>query len=404
MARPVLRTPLCDLLGIEYPVVLAGMGAGSGGSALAELVAAVSDAGGLGVLGAAGLGPDQIHEQCAKVRSLTKKPFGVDILLPGNTGSLPTAPASGANARPEGNGGDAPAGPRDPLDLLPKGYREWVEEAVERFGLKQAEQAPRSGGGQGAGASPRAAAPRTSFQDQQVEAIMQERVAVFASGLGNPAPYVKGFHEIGTRVMALVGNVKNAKRVADGGADVVVAQGYEAGGHTGRIGTFALVPQVVDSVSPVPVVLAGGVGDGRGVAAAFALGAQGVWVGTAFLATPEANVLPELKQRILDATEEDTRITRFYSGKTMRNINNPLIEYWEESGLQALPMGLQGIVSGRVTSAARATGHPELTMNPAGQVSGMVREIKPARQVLEEMVAEAVQVLKDVSVERVTFA
>jgi nitronate monooxygenase len=391
MARPVLRTPLCDLLGIEYPVILAGMGAGSGGSALADLVAAVSEAGGLGVLGAAGLGPEQIHEQCEKVRSLTKRPFGVDILLPGNTAEAPAGPASGA-----GNGGGA----RSPLDMLPSQYKEWVGSAIEHFELKEPPPAPQL---QARPASDEAGG-RRSREQQQVDAILRERVAVFASGLGNPAPYVKAFHEAGTKVIALVGNVKNAKRVADGGADVVVAQGYEAGGHTGRIGTFALVPQVVDAVSPTPVVAAGGVGDGRGVAAAIALGAQGVWVGTAFLATNEANVLPELKERIVNATEEDTRVTRLYSGKTMRNINNPLIEYWEESGLQALPMGLQGVVSGRVTAAARVSGRPELTMNPAGQVSGMIRTVRPAREVLEEMVEGAARVLAEIASSRVTVS
>jgi nitronate monooxygenase len=395
MARPVLRTQICDLLGIEYPIILAGMGAGSGGSALAELVAAVSEAGGLGVIGAAGLGPDQIHEQCEKVRSLTKKPFGVDILLPGNTAE---APSSGANGGPS-NGGPA----RSPLDMLPPQYKGWVDNAIEHFGLQLPSATPQTAP-QAAPRTDSGGQDRRTREQQQVDAILKERVAVFASGLGNPAQYVNAFHEIGTKVIALVGNVKNAKRVADGGADVVVAQGYEAGGHTGRIGTFALVPQVVDAVAPTPVVAAGGIGDGRGVAAAIALGAQGVWVGTAFLATPEANLLPELKERIVNANEEDTRVTRLYSGKTMRNINNPLIEYWEEAGLQALPMGLQGMVSGRVTMAARASGHPELTMNPAGQISGMIKKVRPAREVLEDMVEGAARVLSELAASRVTVS
>ncbi len=126
MGRPVLRTALCDLLGIEYPILLAGMGAGSGGSALAELVAAVSEAGGLGVLGAAGLGPEQIHEQCAKIRLLTSKPFGVDILLPGNTAEAPA---------PTANGGDN--SPRSPLDMLPSQYKDWTDSAIEHFQLQQ---------------------------------------------------------------------------------------------------------------------------------------------------------------------------------------------------------------------------------------------------------------------------
>ena len=186
--------------------------------------------------------------------------------------------------------------------------------------------------------------------------------------------------------------------------DVIVAQGHEAGGHTGRIGTFALVPQVVDAVAPLPVVLAGGVGDGRAVAAALALGAQAVWVGTAFLATPEANILPEHRQRLIAASEEDTRVTRLYSGKTARALSNPLIEAWDKSGLPALPMGQQGQVSGRLLAAARAAGHNDLSMQLGGQIAGAVNEIRPARMVLDDMVREAVDVLTALQQTRVTFA
>ncbi len=181
--------------------------------------------------------------------------------------------------------------------------------------------------------------------------------------------------------------------MADAGADVVVAQGTEAGGHTGRIATLALVPQVIDAVAPTPVVAAGGIADGRGIAAALAMGAVGVWCGTAFLVADEANQPPMQKERILAATEEDTRVTRLYSGKTMRNITNPLIEAWEGSGIQALPMGLQGLLIQDLVYSVRKAGREDLLMNAAGQVSGMLHELRPAGDILHDMVAGASEIL-----------
>ena len=373
MARTVLKTPLCDLLDIEYPVILAGMGGGDG-FARAELVAAVSEAGGIGVIGAAGFTPDEIHQECEKVRSWTKKPFGVDILLPAGTGTLP--PVS-----PEEQAGD-------PIDHVPPEYREWAEGAIDRLGLQRGELPP--GTARTLEAMNYTAQER---QDRQVEAIIQEKVKLLAAGLGSPAPYVERLHAAGIVVLGIVGNVRQAVRVKNGGADIVVAQGHEAGGHTGRIGGLALTPQVVDAIAPTPVVVAGGIGDGRGLAAALSLGAQGVWVGTAFLATVEANVTPENKQRFIEIGEDDTRVTRLFSGKTLRHPNTPLVEDWENAGLKALPMGVQGVVSNHVQDAARRSGRGELIYQPAGQIVGMVKEIRPASVVLEEMVRGAAEVI-----------
>ena len=375
MGRPVLHTRLCDILDIEYPVILAGMG----GVASAELVAAVSEAGGLGVLGAASMAPDVIERQVRHIRDLTSKPFGVDVLLPsGVAAPRPPAAADG--------GAKAPAAPKRPIEYLPQPYQEFVHSAEREFGLPARPDSQdwtaglrRLGG--------------ADFSKSQVEAILELKVPVFASGLGNPAPYAEAFHAQGAKVIGLVGNVKNARRVADGHADVVVAQGTEAGGHTGRIGTLALLPQVIDAVKPTPVCAAGGIGDGRGIAGALALGADGVWVGTAFVVSREATWPELLKRRILAATEEDTRVTRLYSGKTMRNINNPLVEYWESQKLDALPMGMQGIVSGEIMAGARQADKLELLMNPAGQISGMLHELRPAKEIVEEMVREAAEIL-----------
>jgi NAD(P)H-dependent flavin oxidoreductase YrpB (nitropropane dioxygenase family) len=377
MARPVLRTRLCDILDIEYPIILAGMG----GVATAELVAAVSEAGGLGIVGAASMGPEEIERQVSRIRDLTSKPFGVDVLLPSGV----AAPQQPKGDAPKPDAAAASSAPRRPRDYLPEPYQEFIDSAQKEFGL------PERGEDQAWTSGMRTIGAR-DFGQRQVEAILDLKVPVFASGLGNPAPYVEAFHKQGAKVIGLVGNVKNARRVADGGSDVVVAQGTEAGGHTGRIGTLALLPQVVDAVAPTPVVAAGGIGDGRGIAAAIAAGADGVWVGTAFLVSREATWPDLLKERIIAATEEDTRVTRLYSGKTMRNINNPLIEYWEGKKLDALPMGMQGIVSGEIMAGARQADRLELLMNPAGQISGMLTESRPAKEIFEEMVQEAAEI------------
>jgi NAD(P)H-dependent flavin oxidoreductase YrpB (nitropropane dioxygenase family) len=378
MGRPVLRTRLCDILDIEYPVILAGMG----GVATADLVAAVSEAGGLGIVGAASMPPDEIERQVRRIRDLTSKPFGVDVLLPSGVAAPQAAPA------PKAEAGAAQSKPKRPIEYLPQPYQDFVHNAEKEFGLpERGQDQDWSQGMRRIGAG--------DFSKKQVEAILDLKVPVFASGLGNPAPYVEAFHAQGAKVIGLVGNVKNARRVADGGTDVVVAQGTEAGGHTGRIGTMALLPQVIDAVAPTPVCAAGGVGDGRGIAGALAMGCDGVWVGTAFLVSREATWPDVLKQRILAATEEDTRVTRLYSGKTMRNINNPLIEYWESQKLDALPMGAQGIVSGEIMAGARQADKLELLMNPAGQISGMLHESRNARDILEEMVREAAEILAD---------
>lgn len=330
MSHAVLRTKLCDLLEIEYPIILAGMG----GVARSELVAAVSEAGGLGIIGAASMSPRTIEEEIRKVRGLTSKPFGVDLLLPSN-----------ASASSDTGTRLAFAG----------------EEGIRK----------------------------------QMAAVLDNRVPVFAAGLGNPAPWVPRMHELGMKVIGLTGNVRNARRIAAGGADVVVAQGHEAGGHTGRIGTFALLPQVIDAVAPLPVVAAGGVGDGRALAAVIAMGGVGVWVGTRFIATVEAWGHLNYKNRILEATEEDTIVSRSYSGKPMRGLKNRWIADWESRPQEIQPFPKQLAVSGRNIDTGIRDGDTEYGCMPAGQISGLIHEIKPAGQVLAEMVQQAVDILSE---------
>ena len=390
MARPVLKTALCEYLGIEYPIILAGMGAGNeGGAAGPELVAAVSEAGGLGVLGGTGRDEESFLDALAQIRKLTKRPFGVDVLLP--------QPVTGLNVAEEMRGiTEGPASAKELKSLVDQRYWDWADEMIEKLGLEKPKEEENRGLAN--------AYSGMRVSETHIRNVIKERPAVLAAGLGSPGPYVKDLHAAGIKVFGLVGNVKTARRVNNDGVDVVVAQGHEAGGHTGRVGTFALVPQVIDAVSPTPVVLAGGVGSGRHVAAALALGAQAVWVGTAFLATQESNITDEHRQHLLASSEEDTRVSRLYSGKTARAFVNPLIESWEASGLKALPMGAQGLVSGRINAAVRASRREDLSMHLGGQIAGMLTQIRPAHVVLEEMVREAVETLGELQAQsRVTY-
>jgi NAD(P)H-dependent flavin oxidoreductase YrpB (nitropropane dioxygenase family) len=226
-----------------------------------------------------------------------------------------------------------------------------------------------------------------------VKVCMEERVPLFCSGLGNPGFMVPDAHAAGIKVLGIAGNTKNARRIAQSGADLVVAQGHEGGGHTGRIGSIALWPQAVDAAAPTPVLAAGGIGDGRGIAAALAVGCVGVWVGTRFLATIEGGALDVQKEAILKATDEDTRRTYLYTGKTSRATYNRFHDLWEMSGLDPLPFPTQVMLASGMVEMFMKAGKEDFMGPFAGQVSGMIHEIKPAARVLEEMVREAAEVL-----------
>jgi enoyl-[acyl-carrier protein] reductase II len=312
-----IRTPLCDLLGIDYPIMLAGMG----GVSYGELAAAVSEAGGFGTLGMAGVGPKEVREQMRIVRSLTKKPFGVDLLAA-------------------------------------------VPESLE----------------------------------QTADIIIEEGAAAFISGLGVPPPHlVQKFHDAGLKVMNVAGTVKHARHAEQGGLDAVIAQGTEAGGHTGKIAGMALIPQVVDAVK-IPVIAAGSIVDGRGLAAALAFGAQGVWVGTRFIASAEAHAGQMYKDVIIEASDEDTIITRSYSGKTMRVFKNPYVMDWERrpQDIQSFPAqaqvshkaGVMGGIGGQLEGLDKSK-----SCFAMGQGSGAVKDAPPAGDIVRRMVAEAEAVI-----------
>ena len=358
-----LHSNICGIFGIKYPIVLAGMG----GASTPELTAAVSNAGGLGILGAAACGPNQLREWIQRTASLTSKPFGVDTLLPASVWR-----GKNTNSK-EGI---------SPADLLPE-YQLLAQEFMKKQSL---ERVPHNK----ARAEPDAPPLFTKeFFAAQMEVILAEKVPVYASGLGNPGPWMDAFRSYGAKVMAVVGAVRHAIQVQGSGLDVIVAQGHDGGGHNSPVGTMALIPQVVDAVREVPVLGAGGIVDGRGIAAAMMLGAQGAWIGSAFLASEEAGILPHQKQAIVDATEEGTMVSKSVTGKPARIIRSKWTEYWADMDREPLPMPYQGAVAGPVLHAADEAGRGDINPGFAGQGIGMIKSIRPAADILADLVEGA---------------
>jgi enoyl-[acyl-carrier protein] reductase II len=310
-----VRTRLTDLLGIEHPVMCAGMG----GVSYHRLVAAVSAAGGFGCLGASTMSSSEMVDEIRAVRAATDAPFGVDLLT----------------ALPDRLMGD-------------------------------------------------------------VEALIREGASVFVAGLGVPRDAIELCHERGVLVASMCGKVRHALDAADAGCDLVIAQGTEAGGHTGQVATMPLVPQVVDAVGArVPVVAAGGIVDGRGLAAALVLGADGVWVGTRFIATPEARSAPGYKDALLRTAEDGTVISRAYSGKPMRTIRNEWTDHHERhpDEVERFPQQIVRAMEAGVLHLGAdedAVGvDPRREGYPAGQGVGAIDALVPAGELVTRFVDEA---------------
>ncbi|HEX3793293.1 MAG TPA: nitronate monooxygenase family protein [Acidimicrobiales bacterium] len=310
-----MRTRLTELLGIEHPVMLAGMG----GVSYSELVTAVSEAGGFGCLGASTMGNEKMEEEISAVRQATDKPFGVDLLT-----------------------------------AMPGGMSE------------------------------------------QVQMIIEGGATAFVAGLGVPTEVVDQCHRNNVIVVSMCGKVDHARRAVEAGCDLVVAQGTEAGGHTGQVASLPLIPQIVDAVGDrVPVVAAGGIFDGRGLAAALALGADGIWVGTRFIATPEARGVLGYKEKLISSHEDETTISRAYSGKTMRVVRNQLTDHYAEhpEELKKFPEQLGVAYSSGVMHLGGDSYTDGVDLDkecyPAGQGVGAIHEIVPAAELVRRFVAEA---------------
>jgi nitronate monooxygenase len=367
-----LHTPLCDLLGVEVPIIQAGMGWDKEGMTTPPaLVAAVSNAGGLGCIGGSSIRPEAIRERIRAVRQLTNRPFGVDITLPKMEDvKIP----------------DPDEVRKEIEEKYPK-HAKFTDELIPKLGLTP--QPP----------DRKSWVKTPAATREQLKVILEENVPILIIGLGDTAEVVPLAHERGIKVMALAGAVKHALSHARKGADVIIAQGYEAGGHTGTIGNFPLIPQIVDAVKPLPVVAAGGIADGRGVAAALALGAVGVWCGTAFLVTQECGINPVYKKQILSGSSEDFVRTAYTSGHYARHYRSPVIQAWMNSGLDAMPTPYQGNAMDEIRRAAEAADRVDVLHVPGGQVAGMLNEeksAKPAKEIVERMVQEAAQILNNI--------
>jgi NAD(P)H-dependent flavin oxidoreductase YrpB (nitropropane dioxygenase family) len=361
------------MLGIEYPILSAGMGPtliGENTGAPVELVVAVSEAGGLGVLGGSGFTVDELRTAIREIKARTDKPFGVDLLLPKHLDLGGGMALKGVDELPLS----------EVLKRIPKPHRAWVQKIRQEMNLPQVDIRVRMN-------------TTTMHPRESVQVCIEERVPLFCAGLGNPGFMVPEAHAVGMKVLGITGNAKNARRMAASGIDLLVAQGHEGGGHTGRIGTMVLVPAAIDAAHPVPVLAAGGIGDGRGLAAALAMGCVGVWVGTRFLATEEGGALEINKQKIIAADDEGTRVSRAYTGKTLRASANRFHELWDASGLEPLPFPTQVMISSALLAGFIEANQPDFVGGLAGQVSGLIHDIKPAAQVLQDMVAEAVDIL-----------
>jgi len=301
----MIPTRITTLLGIRYPVLQGGMAWVSSSS----LVAAVSEAGGLGVLGSGPLTPDELRAELHRIKSLTSRPYGVNLML-----MMPNAP-----------------------DLI--------------------------------------------------KVCLEERVPVVTTGAGNPAPFVKAFKDNGTKVIPVVSAVSLAKRLEKAGADAVIAEGNESGGHIGEITTMVLVPQVVDAVS-IPVIAAGGIGDGRGIMAALALGAEGVQMGTRFIMASECQVHPNYKKVVAQAKDRDSVVTGLTTGHPVRVIKNKLAKlYLEREAAGATPEELDQIAKGSLRRSV-VDGDVDNGSVMAGQVCGLLDKEESAAQIFQRLEAE----------------
>ena len=306
----MFKTPICEILGIEYPIIQGGMA----WVATAELAAAVSEAGGLGIIGAGNAPADFLRVEIKKLKKLTNKPYGVNVML-----------------------------------LSP-------------------------------------------FVEEIMEIVIAERVPVVTTGAGNPSKYLKRLQEIGTKVIPVVSAVFLAKKMESEGVDAVIAEGTEAGGHIGDQTTLVLVPQIVDAIN-IPVIAAGGIADGRGFAAAIALGAQGVQMGTVFICSPECTAHVNYKNAILKAGDRGTAVCGRPTGHPVRCLKNKLTRQFEKlESSSATAEELEKLGEGSLRNAV-VDGECDYGSIMAGQIAGLVNEIKPVKVIIDDILTEAVKTL-----------
>ena len=360
-----MQTDLAKQLGIEFPIFAF--------THCRDVVVAVSKAGGFGVLGAVGFTPEQLETELTWIdEHIGDRPYGVDIVIPGKY---------------EGMGeGDAEKLEADLKALIPEQHRQFVQQILADHHVPEVPDEEKMQ--ELLGWTEATAGPQVQV------ALSHPKVKLLANALGTPPPEViEDIHASGRLVAALCGAPTQAIRHVDAGVDIVIAQGTEGGGHTGDIGSMVLWPEVLDAIGDTPMLAAGGIGSGRQMAAALAMGAQGVWTGSLWLTVEEADVPPAQMQSYLDATARDTVRSRSWTGKPCRMLRNDWTEAWEAEG-NPKPLGMP--MQFMVTSNAVQRGHKypdqakDVNFNPVGQVVGSMDKVRPTRDVIFDMVSECI--------------
>lgn len=368
----MIHTTLCDIYEIEAPIFAF--------SHSPKVIAAVSKAGGFGVLGAAGMEPEQLDQALQMLtRECAGKSFGIDLIIPEQY-----------VGREEGG-----LSLEELQRLIPQGHRDFLDRLLDDYHVPRQPAPVPLASRAGAGISEKRGI-------QLVDIALAYPVKLIVNALGVPPAYIiERAHQQGVRVGALVGAVKHAVHQKEAGVDLIIAQGFEAGGHTGEIATMVLTPQVVDAVAPTPVVTAGGVASGRQMAAALALGAQGVWTGSVWLMTEEAETHPVVKEKFLHATSSDTLRSRASTGKPARQLRSAWTDAWEDpANPKPLPMPLHSVLTMDAQQSIQhdarrgGEGGKKLINYFVGQSVGMLNQVRPASAVYQEMKEECEAVLK----------
>ncbi len=375
-----MKTPITEMFGIDVPILAF--------SHCRDVIAAVSKAGGMGVLGAVAHSPEQLEIDLAWIEDeIGDKPYGVDLIVPAKYAGSDEGGLNMQQLR----------------QLIPPSHVDYVDDILRRYDVPPLPDDQRTRG-LGSGGADDAAPMSAESQAPNLDIALAHKSAIIVNALGPPpAHMIERAKEEGRKVGALAGKAQHAERHVNAGVDVVIAQGSEAGGHTGEIGTMVLIPEIVDAVGSIPVLGAGGIGRGRQMAAAMALGAAGVWCGSVWLTTEEAETQPVVKDKFLAATSSDTIRSRSRTGKHARQLKSAWTEEWENPETP-MPLGMPMqpvLIAEAITRIDRAAhtnpGAQQLANYFVGQIVGTMNQSKPAAQVVFDMVDEFIDAVHQLS-------
>jgi len=365
-----MRTAVTEMFGIDIPLFAF--------SHCRDVVLEASKAGGMGILGAAWMTPEELEVSLKWIdERIDGKPYGVDIVFPGTFAPL--------------------TDDRDPAKILPEGHRQFVDRMMQEAGIPELPDDDAKAFAQ-EHADKMKMTPSDSERSLQI-ALRHPGVKFIVSAMGAaPKHVVDIVHEHGLKVGALVGNIDHAIKQKDAGVDVLIAQGAEAGGHVGRVGSMVLWPQLVDAMAPIPVLAAGGIGRGRQFAAAMALGAAGAWCGSIWLGTRESDLTPNMKERMFESKSEDAVVSKALTGKNCRILRSNYTEAWDKSEtLKPLTFPLQSILGGVPLRRAERVRRFDYWTYAVGQIVGDMNQESTVRQIFAEMLGEYVEVMEHLS-------